>query len=211
MRSNHLTIQKLVETITVASTPAEIDRAYKAAYHQAKDAGLLDSAAHTTLAEASRRAHLKLTEEVKKVKNPRNSKPQSEGRVLDYYKDGKLMNASNNSLSSLAYQATATIGGPDVKRISTADLVDLLAKSGVTDPRGHPFKVTLPNGHVIEARKVGAAAPVANGAAKKAPVKSAAPVSKAAPSKVGRSRRTSEVTPITKESQTRRRSTRKSA
>lgn len=78
--------------------------------------------------------------------------------AVRFFHDGKPMPDSQNKLASVAYQFTKGIGGADVKRIGTADLVALLAKAGITDPAGSAWEHTLPNGVKIEARVVEAPA-----------------------------------------------------
>jgi hypothetical protein len=66
------------------------------------------------------------------------------------------MNRSNNSLSSLAWQGTAKIGGPEVKRISTDQLRAMLIAAGV-DLTSTSWTFQLPNGVTIGCQPLAAA------------------------------------------------------
>lgn len=71
--------------------------------------------------------------------------------AMTYFRDGKPMSRASNKFSCLAYQCTKGVGGDEVARISTSDLVALLAKAGIEDPAHTTWTHTLPNGVTIGA------------------------------------------------------------
>ncbi len=71
------------------------------------------------------------------------------GTTVQFYVDERKMPDSQNKLSSVAYQATAGIGGDDVVRISVKDLKDILADVGIKDPSNTVWTVELANGKTL--------------------------------------------------------------
>lgn len=105
----------------------------------------------------------------KKSKGERTPRPPKVEAQL--FVNGRPMPASQNKLSSVAYQATRGVGG-DVRRISTGDLVKLLGTLGIEDATATSFDVQLPNGVLVSQRIAGDKSPVKQPAAK--PAKAAA-------------------------------------
>lgn len=147
-------------------------------------------------------------------------KPVTPKVEIHYFRNGKPMPASQDKLSSVAFQSTRGIRAgdpmgrldPDVKRISVTDFTALLAKAGVAAPATTSWDLTLPNGTMVSARIAGDATPVpapdlataraaraagaAKAAAKKAPARKAAAAktsAKKAPAKKAAAK--AEVTP----------------
>jgi hypothetical protein len=81
---------------------------------------------------------------------------QAPAQPIQFTKNGHPMNRSNNSLSSLAWQGTAKIGGPEVKRISTDQLRAMLIAAGV-DLTSTSWTFQLPNGVTIGCQPLAAA------------------------------------------------------
>lgn len=69
-----------------------------------------------------------------------------------FFRDDRPMPDRHNVLSSVAYQCTKGINGKP--RLSTVELRTLLADAGVEDPSAAEWKVTLPNGVVLETRTI---------------------------------------------------------
>lgn len=77
------------------------------------------------------------------------------GTTVRFVVDGRDMPDSQNKLSSVAWYHTKGVGGDDVVRISSTDLRDLIVATGVVDPSNTSgWKVTLPNGKVIEGKRL---------------------------------------------------------
>lgn len=89
---------------------------------------------------------------------------------------GRVMPDNQNSVSSIAYQYTRGIGGPDVRRLSSTALRAVLADLGVADPKAPPWKATLPNGVELEA-VVDGTVPVTEAPKRRTPAEEAAPSS----------------------------------
>lgn len=86
------------------------------------------------------------------------AKPKKEKAVMQYAIDGvPITNPSVNSLSGVAYFHTKGVAA-DKPHIKTVELMALLVKAGVTEPKTTAFTVTLPNGKVLSAT-VGTLAP----------------------------------------------------
>lgn len=80
--------------------------------------------------------------------------PANPTPAIRFFRDGKPMPDSQNKLASVAYQCTAGLY-EDTDRITTGELVALLAKAGVTDPGATSWDVTLPNDRTLSARIAG--------------------------------------------------------
>lgn len=77
------------------------------------------------------------------------------GTTVQFVVDGREMPSSQNKLSSVAWYHTKGVGGDDVARISSTELRDLIVAEGIVDPANTPgWKVTLPNGKVVEAKRL---------------------------------------------------------
>lgn len=76
--------------------------------------------------------------------------PRAPKAALVFTRDGNPL-PDGRGVSYQAWSCTKGIGG-DVARISTGDLLAILAEQGVTDPNAGPWEVTLPNGVTIGAR-----------------------------------------------------------
>lgn len=77
------------------------------------------------------------------------------GTTVRFVVDGREMPDSQNKLSSVAWYHTKGIGGDDVVRISSTQLRDLIVETGIVDPSNTTgWKVTLPNGKVVEGRRL---------------------------------------------------------
>lgn len=86
----------------------------------------------------------------RRTKRPTGTR-RAAGPAMVYLKNGRPMNPANNSLSSLAWQATKDLDPESPKRVSTARLREILADVGVTDPTSTEWEVELANGAVIGA------------------------------------------------------------
>lgn len=75
---------------------------------------------------------------------------------IRYLHDGKPMSDAQNKLSSVAWFHTRGID-PKHDRLGVAELVAILAKLGVSDPRSPGWMAKLSNGVTLEARKNGEA------------------------------------------------------
>lgn len=92
---------------------------------------------------------------------PRRSKKSGSGggaprgTTIRFVVDGREMPDSQNKLSSVAWYHTKGIGGDDVARITSTQLRDLIVAEGIVDPANTTgWKVTLPNGKVVEGKRL---------------------------------------------------------
>lgn len=74
-----------------------------------------------------------------------------------YFHNGKPVSNAQNRLSSVAWHYTKGISptgkaSPSHERLSAKEFYALLSKLGIKDPKSAPWKVTLPNETVIEAK-----------------------------------------------------------
>lgn len=113
-------------------------------------------------------------------------KPVTPKVEIHYFRNGKAMPASQDKLSSVAFQSTRGIMGghglgrldPESKRISVTDFTALLAKAGIAAPATASFDAVLPNGQMVSARIAGDTTAVPQPAPKPAAAKKTTPAKK---------------------------------
>jgi hypothetical protein len=84
----------------------------------------------------------------KPARQARQAGPKRQPRQVAFTINGHVLNAHNQVVSSLAWQATKGLG-EDGGRLTTTQLRALLAEQGITEPEARPWSFTLANGKVI--------------------------------------------------------------
>lgn len=83
-------------------------------------------------------------------KTTKSTTPRAPRVKVQYYRNGRALGPSFNTMAHLALQSTKGVPGPGEK-LNSAGLTALLAEAGITDPTSTSWTFTLPTGVTIGA------------------------------------------------------------